>query len=445
MTKQELSELDILTVLYYYNKNFHAYLHRIESDFFEDKFRTFFKVVQKHYKAYGCVPPESVFTVELQNQPDKAEHCKEILTHLSTNYEAIKNFTHEYLIDKLDIFTKKNFVRKSLIQSYEDLEQGEYDKIIKRMLDINSSIIDNDFGSEYHDDEFLEDRYNPEKSGVMIPTGFEYIDNDIGGWHNKSLNVIAGPSNSGKSMYLVNVAARVLLNERRHMNGGTKILYITLELPEDQIARRLDACITDTPMGDLWKVDREMLKEYIYKSRDSQGNYVVIKEMPGYKTNTNDLDALVRNIQLTQKVQFDMILVDYLGLMSPNNPSPRANTYEKGLAISVELRSLAQTYDIPIVVAAQTNRSSFSQDLDAVGQDNISDSIGIAQTADMMLTINRNKTLDAESRAMLYMAKSRYSVVGGKYYFDVKYDRMRMEDLDSSAVEEDEESDTESC
>lgn len=444
MTKQELSEIDILTVLYYYNKNFHAYLHRIEPDFFDEKFRTFFKVFQKYYKAYNSVPDENVFNVELQNRQEKAEECKNILKHLATNYEAIKNFTHEYLIDKLDIFTKKNFVRKSLIQSYEDLERGEYDSIIKRMLDINSSIVDNNFGSEYHDNEFLEDRYNTEKTGVLIPTGFVELDDDIEGWHTKSLNVIAGPSNSGKSMYLVNVAARVLLNERRHQSGGTKILYVTLELPEEQVARRLDACIMDTPMRDLWRVDRELLREQIYKSRDSHGNYVVIKEMPGYKTNTNDLDALVRNIQLTQKIKFDMVIVDYLGLMSPNNPSPRMNTYEKGLAISVELRSLAQSYEIPVVAAAQTNRSSFADELDAVGQDNISDSIGIAQTADLMLTINRNKTLDAASQAMLYMAKSRYSVVGGKYYFDVKYDRMRMEDI-IGGIDDDEDDSTESC
>ena len=110
--------------------------------------------------------------------------------------------------------------------------------------------------------------------------------------------------------------------------------------------------------------------------------------------------------------------------------------YEKGLVLAVELRSLAQQYNVPFIVAAQTNRNSFQ---DRPGMDSISDSIGISQTADLMVTINRNEKLDLDGHVEGYLAKSRFSKNGSKFVFGADYETMQLCDIILTDQEEEQE------
>jgi replicative DNA helicase len=150
--------------------------------------------------------------------------------------------------------------------------------------------------------------------------------------------------------------------------------------------------------------------------------------MQAYKTTPSDIDALIRNLDVTSNGELkpDVVIVDYLGLLSPTNMNSRMGLYEKGMAISVELRALAQMYEIPFLVAAQTNRQSFA---DRVDQDKISDSIGIAQTCDLLMTVNRNEDMDKDDQVVIFLAKSRFCKNGQTFTFHVNYDNMRVEDM----------------
>jgi replicative DNA helicase len=146
----------------------------------------------------------------------------------------------------------------------------------------------------------------------------------------------------------------------------------------------------------------------------------------------------MKNLELTSRGELkpDVLLVDYLGLMCPISQSKNDGLYERGLKMAVELRALAQIYDIPVIAAAQTNRDSFEN---RVGQDKISESIGIAQTADLLLTINRDKSKgegEESDLVEMYLAKSRFSKNDQSLTFKVDYDCMRVEDYVSPNVVE---------
>ena len=425
--EKQLSHLDILSILFFYSRNFHAYMLRLEPDFFPEPLDAFFEVVQSYYKKFDKVPPKSAVVNETNGYDEKT--MGEVFDKVFGNHEQVKFFTHGYIVEKLDAFAKKNYLKRFLVNSYDEFENGNYDKILRDVRKLNESVIDNDLGSEYHDIEFVNERYKDEKLTSVLPSGFQQFDETFGGWHKKSLNIIAGPANSGKTMWLINLAKECMLNENR---GGNKILYITLEIDKDQVARRMDCCLSGRTAKELWEMKDQLVNEKIALSRDALGNRLVIKEMPGYKTTPADIEACMRNLEVVSEGELkpNVVIVDYLGLLSPIYRTKNMGLYEKGLSIAVELRSLAQQYEVPFIVAAQTNRSSFG---DRAGMDNISDSIGISQTADLLLTINRNEQLDQDNQVEIYLAKSRFCKNGSKFIFSADYETMRVADVVSNA------------
>jgi len=426
----EMSHLDILTIMYFYSKNFHAYMLRIEPAFFPKNMQTFFDILRTYYKTYGKVPPKSA--MELECDGDEKTQISALYDQVFNNVEMVKHYAHDFIRDKFDAFAKKNFLKKFLVNSYDLFEQGNYDKIIETVGSLRESIIDNDLGTEYHDPEFIKNRYDSEKIGSTMPSGFQQFDETFQGWHNKSLNIIAGPANSGKTMWLINVVKNRLLSSGTVPN---RILYITLEIDKEQVGRRIDSSISGLPSSELWKVRPGEFREIIAASRDTLGNRVMIKEMPGYKTTPADIEACMRNLEVVSdgELKPNLVIIDYLGLMSPSIVTKNMGLYEKGLSIAVELRSLAQQYNVPFVVAAQTNRSSFQ---DRAGMDSIADSIGISQTADLMMTINRNEQLDTDNQVEVYLAKSRFCKNGLKYVFSVDYESMQVNDIIGSIKDE---------
>jgi len=430
--QKEFSELDLLTILYFYSKSFHVYVQRLEPEFFAEEHQVFFSILSQYYKSYGKIPPLSAFLLECEES--EKEQMNKLYDQVSKNIDQVKHYAHDYIIEKLDLFSKKNHLKRFLVQGYDLFEQGNYDKIINSVSRLNESIIDNDMGKEYHDDGFLVERYENEKVGSVIPSGFQQFDTTFGGWHRKSLNIIAGPANSGKTMWLVNFVKNRLLDVKRTNN---KILYITLEIDKEQVGRRLDSCLIGCSAKELWAKKDMGLRELIAMSKETQGNRVIIKEMAGYKTTPADIEACMRNLAVISDGELspDLVVVDYLGLLSPTLTTKNMGLYEKGLSIAVELRSLAQQYNIPFIVAAQSNRNSFQ---DRAGMDNIADSIGISQTADLMLTINRNEQLDQDNQVEIYLAKSRFSKNGSKYIFSADYETMQVFDVSTHNVENEE-------
>lgn len=430
-----MKEEDVLTVLYCMSREHHAFMMRLEPIFFSEKYRLFFQFVQDYYKEYGCVPWKPVFETEMNE-----EHRKDmisILDKLTKNYDArIKKMQPDYIRDKLALFAKRCFIRKYLAEGYVDFQNGKYDEIIEKLSCINDSIIDANYGSLYLEEDAVEERYGRELTSY-IPSKFLQIDEAMQGWHKKALHILAGPANSGKTMYLVNAVARQLIDGVTRISGGkgewfnekpVNILYITLEIDEEQVNRRIDSCLTNTPTRDLdTESGKKALRELVKYCKNDLNKRVVVKEMPGYKTTPADIEACMRNLDVVSKGELkpDIVVVDYIGLLSPTVTNKNMGLYEKGLALSVELRSIAQRYDIPVIAAAQTNRDSFSQE---IGMDKISDSIGIAQTADVLITINRNEELDREDCVILYLAKSRFSRNGLKFLYKVNYECMRVND-----------------
>ncbi len=435
MESNHLPEIDLLTALFCKPRELHPYIMKMEMEFFSESLRRFFEVFRTYYTKYGKPPPQSVFKISHEEGSDEQRKALGIYETIKNNYANIKNLDPDFILENLNLFVKKSFIKKTLLQSFDEYEAGDYDKIIRNFQRLNEANIDNNMGKNYFDPEFFVTKYDSEKTGTTMKTGSTQFDENFGGLHRKTLTIVAGPSNSGKTMFLVNLAAMLLQMTDELKN----ILYITMEIDEEQIGKRVDASLLGEPLKTIRTKIRDtsnddLINKFIKKKEG--GNKLVIKAMRSGSSSA-DIEALIRNLSFIPMVgeerpfKPDVVLVDYFGLMRNNNPSKNQNGYEKGRDIAEELRAISQDFNLAMVAAAQTNRSSFGND---VGQDSISDSIAISQTADIMLTINRNESLDLANQIMIYLAKSRFSRAGVKFLFSADYDCMRLNDIDEGHV-----------
>ena len=106
----------------------------------------------------------------------------------------------------------------------------------------------------------------------------------FGGFNRGELNIFAGGSGAGKSLFLANLAVNWAL-------AGQNVLYLTFELSENIVSMRIDSMVTDIPTREIFKSldDVEMKVKMIGKKIGAMH----VKYMPSGK-NSNDLRSYVK-------------------------------------------------------------------------------------------------------------------------------------------------------
>jgi hypothetical protein len=129
---------------------------------------------------------------------------------------------------------------------------------IKSIVDEMSStnfVQDDDLGSDFDEPE----NHVQDSSKFKVKCGFDTIDHMLGGgWDISTLNVIMAQTNGGKSLWMQNFAVRAA-------DLGFNVLYITLEMSERKVMKRLGAMRLKIPVNDYDKLsnDTNMIKKRI--------------------------------------------------------------------------------------------------------------------------------------------------------------------------------------
>jgi replicative DNA helicase len=105
----------------------------------------------------------------------------------------------------------------------------------------------------------------------------------------------------------------------------------------------------------------------------------------------------------------DVVIIDYLQLMRSSRPSRNADTWQSLTEVSQDLKQNARTLNIPIIAAAQTNRSGARE---GSHLDNIGGSLSITQDTDVMIGMFQDEELAAKNRMQLRMNKNRRGPLG---------------------------------
>ena len=338
-----------------------------------------------------------------------------VLTHPG---ELMENH-YDWLLQEFETFSRHKALETAILKSADLLEKGEYgpvEDLVKNAVQIG---LQKDLGTDYWKDPKARLEAIKDKNG-QVSTGWPALDKKLfGGFNRGELNIFAGGSGSGKSLFLANLGVNWAL-------AGLNVIYLTFELSENLVSMRVDSMTTDIPSRDIFKniEDVEMKVKMIGKKSGA----FQVKYMPTGK-NANDIRSFLKEYEIKTGKKVDVLLVDYLDLMHPIAARISAeNLFVKDKYVSEELRDLAMELNTLFVTASQLNRSSVEEiEFD---HSHISGGISKINTADNLIGIFTSRAMRERGRYQIQLMKTRSSSgVGQKIDLEFDVDSLRIRDL----------------
>lgn len=333
-----------------------------------------------------------------------------------------------WFLEEFENFTKRQELERAILKAADLLEKGEYDPVEKLIKDAVQISLTKDMGTDYFADP--RSRLNRLKSNNgQISTGWNGLDRKLyGGFNRGELQIFAGGSGSGKSLFMQNLGCNWSL-------AGLNGVYITLELSEDLCAMRIDSMITGKPTKEIFRdLDDVEMKVRIIGKRS--GNFW-IKYLPAQST-VNDIRSYIKELQIRTGITVDFLCVDYLDLLMPVSAKVSPNDlFVKDKYVSEELRNLAKELNVLFVTASQLNRSAVEEiEFD---HSHISGGISKINTADNVFGIFTSRAMRERGKYQLQLMKTRSSSgVGQKVELDFDVNSLRI--TDTSETDSDEQS-----
>lgn len=397
----------------------------IKSEYFEKKeHKILFEHIYDYGTKYGKAPSFDALYVEIKDDTGFDEKVKEKVDELISDVKSVnKSIDLEWLVDSTEKFCRTMALYNAINTSAAIFagEEKSYNKeaiplILQEALSVT---FDPCIGHDYLDD--YEHRYDYyHRKEEKIPFDIDII-NDItdGGFSKKTLNLFYAGPHVGKTAIMCHMAAANLLS-------GKNVLYITLEMSEEQIAKRIDANTLRIAISDIPLVGKKDYFNKVEALKKKTSGILKIKEFPTSTASINNVRSLLEDLNLKQGFIPDIIYVDYLNLLisSRMKGGQNVNSYFIIKSISEEMRGLAVEKNFAIVSASQFNRSGSSTS--EPGMAEISESFSLNFIADFVLGLVTTEELIEKGIIMCKQLKNRYVDVNRKNKFYLGFDRSRM-------------------
>ena len=186
-----------------------------DSKNFDRKLQPIAKFVQDYVDEYKVMPEveqvNAKFDIKLKSAKDLDP------SHFS------------WLLDEFETFSRHKALERAILQSADLLEKGDYAPVEDMVKDAVNIGLTRDLGTDYFDDPKGRLEYLKNSNG-QVSTGWPNIDKKLfGGFNRGELNIFAGGSGAGKSLFLQNLAVNWSLS-------GLNTVYISFELSEQLTA-----------------------------------------------------------------------------------------------------------------------------------------------------------------------------------------------------------------
>jgi len=262
------------------------------------------------------------------------------------------------------------------------------------------------------------DKLSKHQEGLRgLPTGFAALDNILAGFQKSDLIILASRPGLGKSALATNIAANVAISQKAPVG------IFSLEMSKDQLVDRLIASLANV---DLWRLRTGRLSSAEEDNDFSriQSAMGILSEAPIYiddaaSSNILQMRAMARRLQADKGL--GLIIVDYLQLMEPRNPTDQI--VRQITEISRSLKGLARELNIPVLALSQLSRAVEQRSPQRPRLADLRESGSLEQDADVVLFIYREDKYRPETPrkniADIIIAKHRNGPVGSiELYFD---------------------------
>jgi RecA/RadA recombinase len=325
----------------------------------------------------------------------------------------------DWFMEEFEAFTRRQELERAILKSADLLEKGDFGPVEKLIKDAVQISLTRDMGTDYFDDPRARLMSLKSNNG-QNSTGWPALDKLLyGGFNRGELQIFAGGSGSGKSLFMQNLAVN-------WTQAGLSGVYITLELSEGLCGYRIDSMMTNTAARDIFK-DLDTVEMKI-KMLAKKAGKLRIKYMPAQST-VNDIRAYLKELQIQTGMRVDFLCIDYLDLLMPVSAKVSPNDlFVKDKYVSEELRNLAKELNVLFVTASQLNRAAVEEiEFD---HSHISGGISKINTADNVFGIFTSRAMRERGRYQLQLMKTRSSSgVGQKVELEFDIDSLRIRDL----------------
>lgn len=375
--------------------------HIIEPEYFGPKLVGAVAFIKKYYGDHSSMPSVEQVLVE---------------GGVLLTLRDVTDDVREYCANEIERFCRHAGMTAAILKSVELIDKGRIDDVMSVVSDAVLISLNHDMGLSYYDN--VRERLDAMLVGqTTISTGWPSVDEALfGGLSRKELFLVAANSGGGKSITLANLALNF-------SDQNMEVLYLSLELAPEIVSQRFDTMITGISRKD-WKDHIDEIVETIECKREGCGKITVIQMTS--QTKANQIRAYLKEYQLLNKRVPDMLVVDYLDKMAPNEHVDANNAFGKDKLCSEQLRDIGVDLNMVVATASQLNRSAvgnFEHD-----HSQIAGGISKIHESDVYMSIIMTSEMKAVGDATFIFQKTRNSDGDGKavnMQWDSKYLRLR--------------------
>lgn len=358
--------------------------------FYKDTHQRIFRAIQRLFESSQPIDILTVTAQLRQNGELEMAGGAYAITELTNRVASAANIEfHARIISQK--FIQRELIRIStdiITHSYEDTTDvfELLDKAEKNLFSITEGNLrrnyDNMSDLIRKSIEQMESLRDKEDGLTGVPSGFTRLDRVTSGWQKSDLVIIAARPGMGKTAFVMSIARNAAVNFTK------PVAIFSLEMSSLQLVNRLISGEAELPSeklkkGNLAPYEWEQLNHKIGKLAEAP---IFIDDTPAL--NIFELRAKCRRLKAQHDIQ--LIVIDYLQLMSGGIDGRNGNREQEIGNISRALKSIAKELDVPVIALSQLSRAVETRGGNKKPQlSDLRESGSIEQDADMVLFIYR--------------------------------------------------------
>ena len=289
--------------------------------------------------------------------------------------------------------------------------QSEVDNVWSQLQEYSGGAEDGTMSGDALSDCFLTyyRKAKEDPDNAYCRTGIQVLDTQLGGGLFRSeMYIIGARPGMGKTTLGINIAQSVV-------EMGKRVLFVSLEMTEEQIQAKRISCVTGLPYTELMtgripSYEESKIIDVLPKMKNE--NFFLVTQS---NTTVGDILRTARQIE-----NLSLIIIDYMGLMPvPQNMQAKPR-YEQMTEISAQIKAVAKMLNIPVLALSQLNRENTMRADKRPTLADLRDSGAIEQDAGGVILLHRpeyyvqqeGKPANETEEIELNIAKNRHSAPG---------------------------------
>ena len=404
-------------------------------DFYDPIYRDIFSAIMALYSNHEAVDFVTVTSKLSDNKKLQEIGGSAFLAQLTSE---VPTSSHIYQYGQI---VKTKAVQRKIIAAGQKIAGLGYeedrpvpevlDEVEKTVFSISNTFLKDKF---VHIRQILEMRYerfaelhdsDDDEAVRGVRTGFQALDNKLSGFQPSDLVVLAARPSMGKTALALNIAQNAAIRD------GKSVGIFSLEMSKEQLVDRLFASMLGV---DSWKLQKGKLADSDFQNMGpimDELNKANIFIDDSVASSMPELRAKARRLQM--EYGLDMLIIDYLQLMSTGNHSYAGNRVQEISEISRSLKQLGRELHIPIVALSQLSRAVENRPGNIPALSDLRESGSIEQDADVVMMMYREDYYEEDSDRPgltdIYIRKHRNGPIG-RVELMFKKDHLRFYDVD---------------